>query len=132
MGVKERVKAEHRAAAEGSLAVVDAVAEAAALGEAERVGPGVLVREVPAVDLTEGRGGSVYVVQAAGVGAEFADWSDVARVTAAKRTQRRTIITAAVEVAGLELPATVRLLDEEAAREHPVSAEMQPPKLVIG
>lgn len=95
-----------------------------------------VVVAVPEVDLTDGKGGSVYVVQAAGTGAERAVWADIARVVAPPRSKRATIIRAAVgraqESAAPRLPATLRVLDAQAAREHRVELRQVDPQLVIG
>lgn len=90
-----------------------------------------VVVEVSVVDLTEGAGGSRYVVQVAGVGLDCASWTDVARVVAPARSKRATIIRAAVRAFGGELPVVVRVLDEVAAREHRVSFVDRDPELVI-
>jgi hypothetical protein len=102
-----------------------------------------VVVEVPEVDLTGGKGGPVYVVQVLQdlhvtedtmyepVGA----WVDVVAVRALARSKRRTIIEAALRSdAGkqLTLPARVRVLDVDAAREHPVGLREREPELVIG
>jgi hypothetical protein len=93
-----------------------------------------VVVEVPEVDLTGGKGGPVYVVQVAGSGEDCATWTDFARVTAPVRSKRKTIIQAAMRsYAGPRtLPATVRVLDADAAREHPVGLREREPELVIG
>lgn len=112
------------------MAVADAVAERA-------------VVEVRDVDLTDGKGGSVYVVQRlepssplpldeAGAGR---CWTDVARVTAPVRAKRATILRAAVKGAGLSLPksgVSLRVLDAAAAHEHKVGLKPRDPELVIG
>lgn len=86
---------------------------------------------VPEVDLADGAGGSVYVVQVAGVGSDCVTWTDVARVVAPARSKRATILRAAARTFGA-LPATVRVLDELAAREHRVELRQVDPELVIG
>jgi hypothetical protein len=88
---------------------------------------------VPEVDLTDGKGGPVYVVQMAGPGESRVAWTDVARVVAPPRSKRKTIVTAAVRHAdpSLKLPATVRVLDVDAAHEHKVGLKKRDPELVI-
>lgn len=95
------------------------------------------VVEVPEVDLTGGAGGSVYVVQRAGVGSDCATWTDVARVTAPARAKRATILKAAVKGASLlagksSSRVTLRVLDVAAAHEHKVGFKSRDPELVIG
>lgn len=90
-----------------------------------------VVVDVPEVDLTDGKGGAVYVVQVAGVGAECASWTDIARVTAPARTKRATIIRAAVGSLGTFTEMTMRVLDADAAREHKVGLRERDPELVI-
>lgn len=96
----------------------------------------VAVRDV---DLTDGAGGPVYVVQRAGSGKDCAVWTDVARVTAPARSKRKTIISAAVKGAALVVPSggsngglTLRVLDADAAHEHKVGLKKRDPELVIG
>lgn len=76
---------------------------------------------------------ATYVVQKREVqgNPHGAFWVDIAQVTVPIRSQRKTILREAV-AQGLELPATVRILDADAAEEVPVSlGEAQRP-LVIG
>lgn len=98
-------------------------------------GQDVVVVELPTVDLTEGAGGSVFVVQCAGVGvgAEVATWVDFCRVVAPARSKRPTIIRAAMSVNSplALMPLTVRVLDVAAAAEHRVSQREVAPELVI-
>jgi hypothetical protein len=63
-------------------------------------------------------------------------WLDIATVTVPARTHRKTVIEKALEEAGIMhtngVKLTVRVLDEEAARETPVETEQPPPRLKIG
>lgn len=64
-------------------------------------------------------------------------WEDIATVSVPPRTKRKTIIEKAFAEAGVNAPPLlttwhIRVLDEESAREIPVGAKEQPPKLVIG
>jgi len=62
-----------------------------------------------------------------------AEWGDITSVTGPQRTKRPTIIQKALN--GVTPPAegwTLRVLDEESAREITVALEEQPPRLKIG
>jgi hypothetical protein len=83
---------------------------------------------------------AVYVVQRR-IGADQEPmieppvWEDVATVTVPARSKRATVIEAALRSdAGkrVTLPVTVRVLDVDAAREHPVGLREREPELVIG
>lgn len=89
-------------------------------------------------------GPQVYVVQKRvssgaerrGVGGdaviEGPRWEDIATVTVPARSKRRTIVEAARQKVAIELPATLRILDADAAREFPVGLKPRDPELVIG
>jgi hypothetical protein len=91
-----------------------------------------------------------YVVQVAhervtntGLGNDTAEkqtwqtWADVAKVTVATGTYRKTVIERGLAQANLVLevggePLLVRALDEDSARHWPVSSVQPPARLVIG
>jgi hypothetical protein len=93
-------------------------------------GAAEVVVDVPEVDLTDGAGGPVYVVQVAGVGSECVMWTDVCRVVVPPRSKLKKIVGGAKAHLG-ELPATVRVLDVDAAKEHAVGLKERDPELVI-
>jgi hypothetical protein len=78
---------------------------------------------------------AVYVVQVQRAN-EDGVWDDIETVTVPARTHRKTVIEKALEEAGIMhtngVKLTVRVLDEEAARETPVETEQPPPRLKIG
>jgi hypothetical protein len=76
---------------------------------------------------------AVYVVQERREDEE-GGWVDLATVTVPARTHRKTVIEKALEQAKtvLSRPITVRVLDEQSARETPVETEQPPPRLRIG
>jgi hypothetical protein len=59
-------------------------------------------------------------------------WDDVCEVTMPAGSKRKTIIAAALAKTPVELPATLRILDADAAREFPVGLRPRDPELVIG
>jgi hypothetical protein len=88
---------------------------------------------------------AVYVVQVQGEidrDKTFADdpdnptlfWLDVATVTVPARTHRKTVIEKALLAANVDIDGaiTVRVLDEQSARETKVETEQPPPRLKIG
>ncbi len=107
-----------------------------------------IVAGEPIVELAKSRasaGPQVYVVQVRGAMREqeagemaFAPhpdgalWCDIATVTVPARSKRKTIIEAARAKVAIELPATLRVLDADAAREFPVGLKPRMPELVIG
>jgi hypothetical protein len=94
--------------------------------------------------MAEENGQSLYVVQAqkaythegAGITPDDAGvaWLDIATVEVPPRTKRKTIIEKAFAEGDVVINGTlqVRVLDEESAREVPISLEEQPPRLKIG
>lgn len=73
---------------------------------------------------------SSYVVQKFYV--DESVWKDHEIVTVPARTKRRTIIEKAHTKHPLNEGDVVRVLDEESAREIPITLEEQPPRLKIG
>lgn len=72
---------------------------------------------------------------AAGGALEGATWVDVATVTVPPRSQRRTIIRAALEESGYgvgDAGEVMRVLDAGSALETPVGKRQPPAELVIG
>jgi hypothetical protein len=77
---------------------------------------------------------AVYVVQEYRPGGQAGVWRDLAVVTVPARTHRKTVIEKALEQANASIDGvmTVRVLDEQSARESKVETEQPPPRLRIG
>lgn len=132
------------AAKRGSTVATNAEVVAAAESAASRAEEAKAKREARQAR-EAARGPAVYVVQQLGVMRESSDgvvewvgdetgglWVDICTVSVPARSKRKTIIEAARREVAIELPATLRILDADAAREFPVGLKPRDPELVIG